>query len=65
MRLSMPIHRESFGDHRPAWTAVGTTALLSPTAVVEMRVVAVVGSGLSSRVVPDVTAPAAASPPPG
>lgn len=47
----MPIHREFFGDHRPAWTAVGTTALLSPTAVVEMRVIAVVGSGKASRVV--------------
>jgi hypothetical protein len=30
---------------------VGTTALLSPTAEVEMRVVAVVGSGRSSHVV--------------
>ena len=47
----MPIHREFFGEHRPAWTAVGTTALLSPTAVVEMRVVAVAGSGRSTRVV--------------
>ena len=47
----MPVHREFFGEHRPAWTAVGTTALLSPTAVVEMRVVAVAGSGRSTRVV--------------
>lgn len=47
----MPIHREFFGDHRPAWTAVGTTALLSRTAPVEMRVLAVVGSGAQSRVV--------------
>jgi enamine deaminase RidA (YjgF/YER057c/UK114 family) len=47
----MPVHREFFGDHRPAWTAVGTTALLSPSAVVEMRLVAVVGSGENSRVV--------------
>jgi enamine deaminase RidA (YjgF/YER057c/UK114 family)/protein tyrosine phosphatase (PTP) superfamily phosphohydrolase (DUF442 family) len=47
----MPIHREFFGDHRPAWTAVGTTVLLSPTAVVEMRVVAFAGSGEGSRVV--------------
>ncbi|HEX9736921.1 MAG TPA: Rid family hydrolase [Thermoanaerobaculia bacterium] len=47
----MPIHREFFGEHRPAWTAVGTTALLSRTAPVEMRVVAVVGSGRASRVV--------------
>lgn len=47
----MPIHREFFGEHRPAWTAVGTSALLSRTAPVEMRVVAVVGSGKDSRVV--------------
>ena len=47
----MPIHREFFGEHRPAWSAVGTTALLSPTAVVEMRVIAVAGSGDDSRVV--------------
>ena len=47
----MPIHKEFFGDHRPAWTAVGTSALLSGTADVETRVVAVVGSGESSRVI--------------
>ncbi len=47
----MPIHKEFLGDHRPAWTAVGTTALLSPSAVVETKFVAVVGSGASSRVV--------------
>jgi len=47
----MPVHREFFGEHRPAWTAVGTSALLSPSAVVEMRLVAVVGSGENSRVV--------------
>ena len=47
----MPIHREFFGEHRPAWTAVGASALLSQAAPVEMRVVAVVGSGDDSRVV--------------
>ena len=47
----MPIHREFFGEHRPAWTAVGTSALLSPTAVVETKVLAIVGSGKASRVV--------------
>lgn len=47
----MPIHREFFGEHRPAWTAVGTTVLLSPSAPVEMRVVTVAGSGAESRVV--------------
>lgn len=55
----MPIHRSFFGEHRPAWTAVGTTALLSPGAPVEMRLLAVVGSGKNSRVVRD--APPAAS----
>ncbi len=59
----MPIHREFFRDHRPAWTAVGTTALLSPTAPVEMRVMAVVGSGAASRVVRGSTLPAAAPKP--
>ncbi len=55
----MPIHREFFRDHRPAWTAVGTTALLSPSAPVEMRLMAVVGSGAASRVVRGSTLPAA------
>lgn len=39
------IHGEYFHDHYPAWTAVGTTALISPGAPVEMRAVAVIGSG--------------------
>lgn len=56
------IHREFFKDHRPAWTAVGTTALLSPGAPVEMRVVAVVGSGKQSKVVRGSTLPAPAKP---
>ena len=47
----MPIHKEFFGDHRPAWTAVGTTVLLSGSADVEMRLEAVAGSGAASRVV--------------
>ncbi len=47
----MPIHREFLGEHRPAWTAVGTTALLSQTAPVEMRLVAVVGAGKTREVV--------------
>ena len=45
------VHREFFGDHRPAWTAVGTPALLDPSAPVEVRFVAYVGSGQGSRVV--------------
>ena len=47
----MPIHKSFFGDHRPAWTAVGTSSLLSGTADVEIRVVAIIGSGEASRVV--------------
>lgn len=58
----MSIHKEFFGEHRPAWTAVGTTALLSSTAPVEMRVIAVIGSGKASRVVYE-DPPAATTPP--
>jgi enamine deaminase RidA (YjgF/YER057c/UK114 family) len=43
------IHHEFFPSHYPAWTAVGTTALLSPSAVVEMRAVAVIGSGRAPK----------------
>ncbi len=57
--LYMPIHREFLGEHRPAWTAVGTTVLLSRSAPVEMRVVAVAGSGAASRVVRGAEAAAA------
>src|SRR5690606_13104903 len=32
-----PIHHEFFPSHYPAWSAVGTTALLAPGAVVELR----------------------------
>ncbi len=61
----MPIHREFFGDHRPAWTAVGTSALLSLTADVEMRLVAVRGSGARSRVVFENPPPPAPAEEPG
>lgn len=44
-----PIHAEYFTGHYPAWTAVGTTALLQPGAVVELRAVAVIGSGRNPR----------------
>ena len=39
------IHHEYFPDAYPAWTAVGTTALLAPGAVLELRALAIVGSG--------------------
>lgn len=44
-----PIHHEYFPRHYPAWTAVGTTALLAPGAPVEMRLVAVIGSGRNPK----------------
>lgn len=41
----LAVHQVYFPEGYPAWTAVGTTALLAPGAAVEMKVVAVVGSG--------------------
>lgn len=46
----LKIHKEYFPSGYPAWTAVGTTALLAPGAVVEMRLVAVVGAGRSEKI---------------
>ena len=45
-----PIHHEYFPDNYPAWTAVGTTALLQPGAPVEMRAMAILGSGRNPHV---------------
>lgn len=44
-----PIHHEFFRSHYPAWSAVGTTALLAPGAVVELRAVAMIGSGSAPK----------------
>lgn len=44
------IHHEYFASGYPAWTAVGTTALLAPGAALEMRVVAVAGAGKNVEV---------------
>jgi len=44
-RKFLVIHNEYFKDVYPAWTAVGTTALLSKDAPVEMRAVAMIGAG--------------------
>lgn len=44
-----PIHHEFFPSHYPAATAVGTTALLSPGAVMELRAVAMIGSGKAPK----------------
>lgn len=43
------VHAEYFKEHYPAWTAVGTTALLADDAPVEMRVMAIVGSGKNPK----------------
>jgi len=45
------LHKEYFPSGYPAWTAVGTTALLAPGAVLEMRLVAVIGAGGKLKVV--------------
>jgi enamine deaminase RidA (YjgF/YER057c/UK114 family) len=44
-----PIHHEFFPANYPAWSAVGTTALLAEGAPVELRAVAIIGSGASPR----------------
>lgn len=43
------VHREFFPSHYPAWSAVGTTALLNESAPVELRAVAVIGSGRAPK----------------
>ena len=45
----LKVHREAFRDHYPAWTAVGTTALFSKGAPVEMRAEAIIGSGKAAK----------------
>lgn len=44
-----PIHHEFFPSHYPAWSAVAVSALLQPGAPVELRAVAVIGSGRAPR----------------
>jgi enamine deaminase RidA (YjgF/YER057c/UK114 family) len=44
------VHHEYFPTFYPAWTAVGTTALLAPGAVLELRAVAAIGSGRNAQV---------------
>lgn len=57
-----PIHHEFFPSHYPAWSAVGTTALLAPGAVVEMRAVAMIGSGRAPKADIPLPAPKPAKP---
>ena len=45
----LKVHREFFSDHYPAWTAVGTTALFSEGAPMEIRAEAIIGSGARPR----------------
>lgn len=52
---ALKVHREFFKDHYPAWTAVGTTALFSKDAPMEIRAEAVIGSGARPRA--DIPAP--------
>lgn len=45
----LKVHREFFKNHYPAWTAVGTTALFSKDAPMEIRAEAIIGSGAKAR----------------
>lgn len=45
----LKVHREFFKDHYPAWTAVGTTALFSEGAPMEIRAEAIIGSGARAK----------------
>lgn len=45
----LKVHREFFKDHYPAWTAVGTTALFSGNAPMELRAEAIIGSGRRAK----------------
>ena len=59
MEPVLRVHREFFKDHYPAWTAVGTSALFSADAPMELRAVAIIGSGRAPRA--DIPPPAPAS----
>lgn len=59
MEPVLKVHREVFKDHYPAWTAVGTTALYSADAPMELRAEAIIGSARAARE----QIPKAASPP--
>ncbi len=49
MEPVLKVHREVFKDHYPAWTAVGTSALFSEDAPMELRAEAVIGSGKRAK----------------
>ncbi len=46
----LAVHKEHFVSAYPAWTAIGNATLLSPGAAVEMRVMAMAGSGRNAKV---------------
>lgn len=48
--IVLKVHAEFFHDRYPAWTAVGTTALYSEGAPMEIRAEAIIGSGRGARV---------------
>ena len=48
--IAVKVHHEFFRDHYPAWTAVGTPALFSKGAPMEIRAEAVIGSGRNPKV---------------
>ncbi|WP_245156484.1 Rid family hydrolase [Agrilutibacter solisilvae] len=50
MDIVLKVHAEFFKDRYPAWTAVGTTALFSQGAPMELRAEALIGSGRAARV---------------
>ena len=60
MEPMLKVHREVFRDHYPAWTAVGTTALFSADAPVELRAEAIIGSGRAAQAKIVASKPAAA-----
>jgi len=49
IEIVLKVHREVFKGHYPAWTAVGTSALYSKDAPMELRAEAIIGSGKRAK----------------
>ena len=61
MEPVLRVHREFFKEHYPAWTAVGTSALFSADAPMELRAEAIIGSGRAPKAdIPPPAPPSAA-----